>query len=331
MTRDGTRPLERREFLAGSIGVAAGLVTAAAVPTVAAADAPSWPLIDSHVHFYDPARAEGVPWPPKDNTVLYRSVFPTEWEKLVAPYGPAGAIVVEASPWVEDNQWVLDLADRHASQRSPGSLGIVGVVGNLPLGEEECGQLIDRFAAHRLYRGIRTNGDKLLAGLESSAYAAQLARLAERGLAVDLNGGGVFAAALAVTERFPTLRVVIDHLANTRITPEGPLAEWLENVRRMADRPNVFMKVSGIAESAGRSMQPAKPPVDPSFYEPWLEAVWKAFGEKRLLYGSNWPVSDLAASYADIRGIVAPFVRKRGADAERWFYCEAARAAYRWA
>jgi L-fuconolactonase len=330
MTRDGTRPLERRDFLAGSIGVAAGLVTAAA-GSAATADPPSWPLIDSHVHFYDPTRAEGVPWPPKDNALLYRPVFPAEWEKLVAPYGPAGAIVVEASPWVEDNQWVLDLADRHASQRSPGSLGIIGVVGNLPLGEEGCGKLIDRFAAHRLFRGIRTNGDKLLAGLASPGYAAQVAQLAERGLAVDLNGGDVFAAAIAATERFPGLRIVVDHLANTRITPDGPAAEWLAAVARAADRDTIFMKVSGIAESAARSMKAAKAPTDTQFYEPWLAAVWKAFGERRLLYGSNWPVSDLAASYADIRGIVAPFVRERGADAERWFYCEASRAAYRWA
>jgi predicted TIM-barrel fold metal-dependent hydrolase len=329
MTPDGRSTRPRRRFLAGSLGAAAGL---AAIPrrSVRADDSAAAVLIDSHVHFYDPGRPEGVPWPAKDDKVLYRPVFPDEWEKLVAAYGPAGAIVVEASPWVEDNQWVLDLADRHATSRGPGSLGIVGVVGNLPLGDDACGRLIDRFAAHRLFKGIRTNGDALLAGLASPAHAGHVAQLAERGLALDLNGGSVFAAALAVTERFPDLRVVIDHLANTRVTPDGPLAGWRDDVARVADRPGVFMKVSGVAESAFFAMKPARAPVDPRFYEPWFAAVWKAFGGRRLMYGSNWPVSDLAATYADVHGIVAPFVRGQGPDAERWFFSETSRAAYRW-
>lgn len=329
MMHDGPCAQPRRRFLAGSLGAAAAVAT---LPrrSATAADPVAPPIIDSHVHFYDPGRREGVPWPAQNDPVLYRTVLPAEWEKLIAPFGPAGAIVVEASPWIDDNQWVLDLADRYAVTRGTGSLGIVGVVGNLPLGDEACGRLIERFAGHRLYRGIRTNGDKLLAGLESPGFVDHVAALAERGLALDVNGGNVFAATLAATARFPGLRVVIDHLANTRITPDGPLAEWRENIERVAARPGVFMKVSGIAESAARSMQPAKAPVDPRFYEPWLDAVWKAFGSRRLMYGSNWPVSDKAASYADVHGIVAPFVRGLGPDAERWFFSEASRAAYRW-
>lgn len=342
--------LPRRRFLARAASAAACGATAGGVsPFAAAADPTSQraapagsaavKLVDSHVHFYDPTRPEGVPWPPKNEPVLYRPVFPAEWETLVAPLGPAAAIVVEASPWVEDNQWVLDLADRHAAAgrdagRDGGAAdatpGIVGVVGNLPLGDAACAKLIDRFAAHRLFRGVRVNGDKLLAGLADAVFSGHVARLADRGLSVDVNGGDVFAAAVAATDRFPTLSIVIDHVANTRMTPAGPTAEWLDGIARVGDRETVFMKVSGMAESARRSLQAAKPPVEPAFYLPWLEASWKAFGERRLMYGSNWPVSDLAASYAEVFGIVAPFVRSRGPEAERWFFTEASRLAYRW-
>jgi predicted TIM-barrel fold metal-dependent hydrolase len=346
MTHDSNRSLPcllpRRRLLGGAASAAAcAAVSGAASPFAAAADPATQPaavvpkIVDSHVHFYDPTRSEGVPWPAKNDAVLYRPVFPEEWEKLVAPLGPAAAIVVEASPWVEDNQWVLDLADRHAASgrdagRGDAHSGIVGVVGNLPLDDAACAKLIDRFATHRLFRGVRVNGDKLLAGLGDAVFSRHVADLADRGLSVDVNGGDVFAAAVAATDRHPTLRIVVDHVANTRMTPEGPTPEWLDGIARVGERDTVFMKVSGMAESARRSMKAAKAPVDPRFYLPWLEASWKTFGERRLMYGSNWPVSDLAATYAEVFGIVAPFVRSRGPEAERWFYTEASRLAYRW-
>ena len=325
--------LRRRDFLAASaIGCAAG-VTAATIfqPALArVAPPPSVPLIDSHTHFYDPARPEGVPWPPKNDAVLYRPVFPREWERLVEPIGPAGTIVVEASPWIEDNQWLLDLAERHAAERQPGMLGIVGVVGNLPLDDADCGKLVDRFAASRLFRGIRTHGDKVLAGLQDATYADHVALLVERDLTLDLNGGDAFAAADSLARRFPKLRIVIDHLGNTRIASDGPTNEWLAAVGKVAGHPNVFMKVSGLVESAARSLQVSRPPTQAGFYTRWLDATWKAFGEQRLLFGSNWPVADRAASYADVHALVASYVRGRGAEAERWFFNAASQAAYRW-
>jgi L-fuconolactonase len=292
-----------------------------------AADTAAAPLIDAHVHFYDPTRPEGVPWPATTDAVLYRQVLPEDWERLVAPFGPAGAIVVEASPWVEDNQWLLDLADRHAA-RFPDKPGIVGVVGNLPLEDEAAAALIDRFARHRLFRGIRVNGDKLLAGLDDARYRSHVARLVDHGLALDINGGRVFAAAEAVAQRFPTLHVVIDHLGNPRVSRAGPPPEWLAAIGRVALLPHVFMKMSGLVESAAQLMKPAEAPRDPGFYDPWLAPVWKAFGPERLMYGSNWPVSDRAADYAAVHTIVASFVRSHGAEAERWFFADASRAAY---
>ena len=90
------------------------------------------------------------------------------------------------------------------------------------------------------------------------------------------------------------------------------------------------MKVSALAESAAHTMKLQKAPLDPAFYEPWLDAAWAAFGEKRLMFGSNWPVSNKASSYAEVLDIVKPYVARKGPEAERWFYAEASRAAYRW-
>ncbi|MFM8804388.1 MAG: amidohydrolase family protein, partial [Planctomycetia bacterium] len=104
-----------------------------------------------------------------------------------------------------------------------------------------------------------------------------------------------------------------------------------KSIELAARHANVFMKVSALAESAAHTMKLAKAPLDPAFYEPWLDAAWAAFGERRLLYGSNWPVSNKASSYADVLGIVKPYVDRKGPEAQRWFFAEAARAAYRWA
>src|SRR5262245_38447970 len=86
-------------------------------------------ILDTHTHFYDtarphpPGRDRPVPWPPpSEGPVLYRPVLPAEYVKMVAPLGFKGTVVVEASEWLEDNQWLLDLAVRNPV--------IVGIVGN---------------------------------------------------------------------------------------------------------------------------------------------------------------------------------------------------------
>ena len=322
----------RRRFLSQAVAATTAAGAAMAMPQrqLRAAEPPlPPPVIDTHTHFFDPTRPEGVPWPGKGGD-LYRPVLPAEWQTLVKPLGVTGTVVVEASSWLEDNQWLLDLAARHDRERLPGMLGVVGVVGSLPLGDPICAGAIDRFAKQKLYRGIRVNGDKLLTGLDDKAYAADVARLADHDLSIDINGGKVFDAAAAAAAKFPQMRIIVNHMGNTPVSDKGPLPEWLQSIKLAAQHPNVFMKVSAMAENAAHTMKLPKAPLDPAFYVPWLDAAWAAFGEKRLMYGSNWPVSDKASTYAEVLDIVKPYVARKGPEAERWFYAEASRAAYRW-
>ena len=80
---------------------------------------PTLEIIDTHVHFYDPTRPQGIPWPGKNNKQLYRPVLPDEFKRLSKPFGVAGTIVVEASPWIEDNQWWLDPQSFQRPDRRP--------------------------------------------------------------------------------------------------------------------------------------------------------------------------------------------------------------------
>ena len=140
----------------------------------------------------------------------------------------------------------------------------------------------------------------------------------------------MFDAAAAAAAKLPQLRIIVNHMGNTPVSDNGPLPEWRDAIALAARHPNVFMKVSAMAENAAHTMQLPKAPLDPAFYVPWLDAPWAAFGEKRLMFGSNWPVSNKASSYAEVLGIVKPYVTRKGPEAERWFDAEASRAAYRW-
>src|SRR4026209_377839 len=130
--------MNRRTFL----GVAAGVAGLAAVPPTAPV-----PIIDTHIHLFDPRRPQGVPWPEKNNAVLYKPALPDRYRKIAAPLGVVGAIEVEASPWLEDNQWVLDVSEKDTM--------IVGTVGNLEPGKPEFRKHLDRFHRNPLYLGIR--------------------------------------------------------------------------------------------------------------------------------------------------------------------------------
>ena len=144
--------LTRRTFLAGGFVAATVAVTGCASPLHdKTALHSSSAFIDTHTHFYDPSRPQGVPWPSKGDAVLYRTVLPAEYKRFAEALGVGGTVVVEASPWLEDNQFILDLAMDEPF--------ILGLCGNLPPGENSFKQHLSRFTKNPLFRGIRISGD----------------------------------------------------------------------------------------------------------------------------------------------------------------------------
>src|SRR5215831_10867739 len=105
-----------------------------------------YPIIDTHIHLFDPTRTQGVPWPPVDSPI-HKPALPERYRRLTAALGITGAIEVECSPVLEDNQWVLDVAARDKI--------IVGTVGNLEPGLPEFPRQFERFHRNPLFRGIR--------------------------------------------------------------------------------------------------------------------------------------------------------------------------------
>ena len=316
--------VNRRRFLTDTAQTVAGVAMTGWVANLrAASDQPAVVtsgLIDAHTHFYDPARPIGVPWPPPGDKLLYRRVLPKDYLALPVPKPVTGTVVMEASPWLEDNQWVLDLA---ANERF-----ITGCVGNLPIGTKDFAGQLKRFAANNKFRGIRLRGRKLDGLLEDAAFLGDAKLLGDHDLSLDLvDGREILTFADRLAKALPGLRIIIDHLAGVRVNGKTPPADWLDKMQSLAGRPNIRFKLSGLVEGTGRNDGSA--PQDVGFYVPTLNAMVKLFGPERLIYASNWPVSERFAPLAVVQGIVADYFRSHDHSATEQIFSLSAKAAYR--
>jgi L-fuconolactonase len=299
--------LSRREFVQCTLGgLAASLRPAGACASdVAGAGAGGAQIIiDTHTHFYDPTRPQGVPWPPKDNPTLYRTVLPSHYVALPKPAPVAGTVVVEASGWVEDNQWILDLAAREPFIR--------GFVGNLSVGTTEFAGLLKRFSANPVFRGVRVQGARLGSGLGEARFLSDLKALAGRDLSLDVVGSPAMLPEVArLAREIPDLRIIIDHVAGARIDGAKPPEDWLRGMEAVARCANVGCKVSGLVEGSGKTGGQAPRALE--HYRSVLDAIWECFGEARLIYGSNWPVCELYADLATVQRLASEYFEAKGA------------------
>lgn len=273
-------------------------------------------ILDTHTHFYDPTRPEGVPWPNPNDELLYRTVMPDDYKKLAVPEGVTGTVVVEASKWVEDNQWILDLAANEPF--------IIGFVGNLNPHDTDFEENLNKFATNPLFRGIRLGGGHLQA-LSDANLVKNIEKLAEKELTLDLLiNPDALKRLPTLVEHIPTIRVVINHIAGVRVDGNSPNAAWVSAIQEAARYPKVYCKVSGLAEHTGQT--PA--PEDVAYYTPTIDVLWNAFGEDRLIYGSNWPVSERFAQYKVVQKIVDDYFSSKDDEVREKYFWQNAKEAY---
>jgi predicted TIM-barrel fold metal-dependent hydrolase len=271
----------RRAFLAGSL----------ALPILAA---PDQRVIDVATHFYDTARPQGVPWPSPKEPVLYKPTFPDRYLSAVRPYAVSGVVAIEASPWLEDNLWLLTLADRSPLIRA--------VVGNIAPGHPDFRAALERFSKHPLWRGIRINA----ANIPKSPEDLRL--LMEKNLSLDvLVGQPVYEEIARLAEALPELRIIVGHL---------PLDDST-GIRACAAHRNVYAKVSGVVRKANGN------------YKPRLDELWDVFGPDRVLFASNWPACDMIAPYPVVFKVVADYLADKPAEVRDKFFWKNAITAYR--
>ena len=274
-------------------------------------------IIDTHTHFYDPYRPEGVPWPPRDDTLLYRRVLPEDYKAVAVSEGVTGTVVVEASEWVEDNRWILDLAATEVF--------IVGFVGNLDLESDDFEKHLASLAGNPLFRGIRLHRNEVQS--VSDSLFSRLESLARNDLSLDLLiDVEQLHSAVRIAERLPDLRIVLNHVIHVPIDGKTPDPDWIDGLHKVSRYPNVFCKVSGLVETARE--KPAPPEL--IYYAPTLDHLWEILGVDRLIYASNWPVCEHGADYRTVQRIPMEYFKAIGEEAVEKVFWKNAKAAYKW-
>jgi len=281
------------------------------------------PIIDTHMHLFDPRRPQGVPWPEKNDAVLYQPALPSRYRKVTKGLGIVGAIEIECSSWLEDNQWVLDTAANDTI--------IVGTVGDLEPGQPDFRKHLERFHRNPLFRGIRCGnlwGRNFTDQVSSPQFISDLRALADTELELDTANpdAALIAAVVRLTGQVPSLRVVIDHLPQLE-PPAEPQARSLlrANLQELGKRPQVYVKVSEVLRRVGGQV-----PTATSFYRDRLDELWEIFGPDRLMYGSDWPYCDRWGAYPQVLKIVREYFQGKGRAIAEKFFWKNSIAAYRW-
>lgn len=260
------------------------------------------PVVDTHIHLYDTSRPEGVPWPPESDTVLYRPVLPPDFAKVCDENGISATVIVEASNLLADNQWILDLV-----KDEPGRY--IGLVGSLEIGTPDFASNLKQLSADPRFVGIRMRDRPRGDGFFNDAVWTDLKLLADMDQTLDvLMANFSIEDVIQITQRIPNLKILMNHVAGANIDGKPVDSDWAKDLAQAASHPNVYCKVSGLFQQSHQ--QPS--PTDLAFYKPVLDELWNAFGEDRLVYGSNWPVTMRGGSYASYKAVVMEFLEPKG-------------------
>jgi L-fuconolactonase len=248
-------------------------------------------MIDAHHHLWQYDAAE-YGWIGKGMEVLKKDFLPADLKREMDEAGIEGTVAVQARQTIQETEWLLKLAAENPFIR--------GVVGWVPLVDKNVGGTLERLSSNPKLRGVR----HVLQDEADDRYMLRgdfqhgIAALRPFGLVYDIL---IFErhlpAALRLVDAHPNQTFVLDHIAKPKIK-EQQMSPWRENIEQLAKRPHVYCKVSGMATEADWKQWNA------ALLEPYFEVVLEAFGPKRLMFGSDWPVLLLAGQYTRWANIV---------------------------
>ena len=239
-------------------------------------------VIDAHQHFWQIDRGD-YSWMNESVAAIRKDYLPADLAHHAHVCGVTGTVVVQAAPTVDETLFLLQLADRHEI--------IKAVIGWIDLAGDVVGQL-DRIS-HPALRGIRP----MLQDMEETAWILRddvvdgLGRIAQAGLRLDaLITPRHLDTIDELARRLPALPIAIDHCAKPIFRGIDPGSSWRKGMTRLAAHPNVFCKLSGLANEYGEGWSAET-------LRSVFEQVTSAFGPDRLMWGSDWPVLELAGDY----------------------------------
>ncbi|MBX6322215.1 MAG: amidohydrolase family protein [Rhodospirillaceae bacterium] len=251
---------------------------------------PDFPVVDSHVHLYD-VRRLSYGWL-KNVPRINRTHLIEDFDQARGPVAVDKIVFVEV--WVDpglhmaEAEFVQELADRDAR--------LQGMVAHLPV---ERGAAIEEdleaLKRHRTFRGVRRliEIERDLSMCLEPGFLEGLGALQRHGVPFDIcvkHWGMVFAVELV--RRFPDMQFVLDHIGKPGIK-HGLVEPWKSQIRELSRLPNVVCKLSGVITEADHARWTRDQ------VRPYVEHVIESFGFDRVMYGSDWTVSELTHRYPD--------------------------------
>ena len=236
-------------------------------------------MIDAHVHLWRIGQ-NGFAWPTPDLEPIYRDFTLDNLAEVTGAAGIRQAILVQSQENDADTTWLLSL---------PAHPLIGGVVGWTDFTTADAPSAIGRLASNPRLRGLRPMvQDREADWYDSPGLDAAFAAMTALQLVLDaLVRPQHLPSLLRLAQRHPDLSIVIAHAAKPAI-PE--LASWAEQIEMLAGLPNISCKLSGL-------LTELPPGAAADAVAPIFDRLWNAFGPERLIWGSDWPVLNLAGDY----------------------------------
>jgi L-fuconolactonase len=251
--------------------------------------------IDAHHHLWRYSKEE-YGWISENMAPIATDFLPQDLQQALSSSGIQGSIAVQARQTLEETQSLLDFAQEFPIIR--------GVVGWAPIASPEFPQVLERFQHFRKLKGFRhvVQDEPDDAFLLHPDFNAGIALFKQQGLVYDiLIFERQLPATISFVDRHPAQIFVLDHIAKPRIR-DGALEPWRSYIRELARRENVFCKLSGmVTEADWAEWRPAD-------LQPYFDVVLNAFGPKRLMAGSDWPVCLLATTYQNWFSTLREFI-----------------------
>jgi L-fuconolactonase len=247
-------------------------------------------IVDAHHHLWDPATAD-YPWLTDELAVIRRRFTPDDLAPELATAGVDATVLVQTRSSQEETAEFLEIA-----ATTPFIRGVVGWV-----------DLTDSSVADRIATLRESPGGERLVGIRHQVHDEPdpewllredvmrgIRAVGEAGLVYDLLlRSRELPAATELARQLPDVRFVVDHLAKPTIAT-GDLDPWRERIAAFAELDHVAAKLSGLVTEASWSSW------TPDDLRPYVDHAIKVFGPERLVFGSDWPVCLLAASYQDV-------------------------------
>jgi len=246
-------------------------------------------VVDSHQHFWDPVALK-LPPPPPDAAILGRAFLPTELRQEIVKLGITSTVLVQGYPQTDEvNQWLFKQANAADYVR--------GVVAWVDLqSPAKVGTALERLRREPKFVGIRhiVQDEKDVDWIVREVVLESFKELAHQRVPFDMViKPNHLRNVLTILDKVPKLSIVVDHIAKPNIAGGGSPG-WRDGIAEIAQHPSVYCKLSGLVTEADWRQWKS------SDLKPYVKHVIDVFGWDRVMFGSDWPVCLLAATYQQV-------------------------------